>query len=476
MASISSAGLGSGLDINGIITKLMAVEAQPLTALATKEASYQAKLSAFGSLKGALSTLQTVAQTLKNTSTFENMSASVSSAAAFTASASSTAVAGTYDIDVTTLAKNHIVRSDATYDLADTFKGGTLSFQIGSNGGTGGTTTTVTIPDGSTLAGVSDAINNANIGVTASIVNDGTTNRLIFSSSTTGSAGNIRITTATDPLASGGTPVSPGVTQSLSDFNYTGADTATMVEQRPPDNAVFDVNGLTVIRSSNAVTDAISGVTLNLVSEGSSGKLTVSKNNGSVTSAVSAFVKAYNDAIGQIKTMTAYDAANKKASVLTGDSTTRSIQSQLSSMIGASVSGITGGISRLSDIGIRVQTDGTLTLDSSKLSTALADPDTDVAALFTQTTSGNQGIAVRINSLLEGIVGSSGIIASRTDGINASIKDLQNRADSMNLRLTAIEARYRAQFTALDTLISSMNQTSSYLTQQLASLPGASSK
>lgn len=474
MTTISSPGLGSGLDINTIVSKLMAVESQPLTALQTKEAGYQGKLSAFGTLKGALSALQTAAQTLKSTSTFTAMSASASDNTVFSASADSTAAAGTYDISITTLAKNHIVRSNGTYALTDTFKGGTLAIQVGSTGGVGGTTTTVTIADGSTLAGVRDAINAANAGVSASIVNDGTTNRLVLTSNSTGSAGNIRITAT--QTGTGGTPVSPGVVQNLTDFNYTGTNTSTMVQQRPPDNAFFSVNGLDITRSSNTVTDAITGVTLNLAKESGNARLAVSKNTGSVQSAISAFVGAYNSAIGQIKSATAYDTANKRASILTGDSTARSIQSQLSNLMGASVGGITGGISRLSDIGISVQKDGTLSLDSSKLSAALADSTKDVKSLLTQTTSGNEGIAVRFYNVLQGIVGNDGLIESRTDGINASIKDLQNRADALNLRLTAIEKRYRAQFTTLDTLISSMNQTSTYLTQQLAALPSNTNK
>ncbi len=243
------------------------------------------------------------------------------------------------------------------------------------------------------------------------------------------------------------------------------------------------MNGITLTRSSNTIENAVDGVTLKLLKEPDqtppitplTGKLTVAQNTGTVTNAVNAFVKAYNDAFTALKGSTAYDAENKRAAILTGDSTARSIQAQLSSLVGTSVSGITGGISRLSDIGITVQKNGTLSVDSGKLTAAIADPEKDVASFFTQTNSGNEGIAVRFNKLLEGMVGSSGLISSRTDGINASIKELQKRADSFSLRLESIEKRYRAQFTALDTLVASMNQTSSYLAQQLANLPKASS-
>ena len=287
------------------------------------------------------------------------------------------------------------------------------------------------------------------------------TGTLVLTSGTVGTAGAITFSaTTTDDSNASTNPL-------------TGLNSPSQLQAAT--NAVFSVNGISMTRTSNTVTDAITGITLNLVKEGGSTKLTVANNTAAVTSAVSAFVKAYNDAVSSIKMMTAYDAANKKASVLTGDSTARSIQSKLSALIGTSVSGITGGISHLSDVGINMQKDGTLALDSSKLSTALADTSKDVSSLFTQATSGNEGIAIRINKMLEGIIGSSGLIDSRTDGINASIKDLQKRGEALQNRLVQVEKRYRAQFTALDTLVASMNQTSTYLTQQLANLPGSSS-
>ncbi len=463
MATISSPGLGSGLDISGIISKLMQVESQPITALQSKEASFQAKLSAFGSMKGALSSLQTAVATLKNGGTFTGKSAISSDSTVLTTSAASTAAAGSYSISVTQLAKFHAVRSNTNYAATtDTFNTGTLSITVGS-----GTAVDITI-DGTnnTLAGIRDAINDADAGVTASIINDGTTNRLVLASKTSGSAG--AVTVAVTDSGSGGTHA------------LTTLASASLVTTQTADDANLTINGIAITRSSNTVTDAVDGLTLNLLkgtlASPGTATVTVAQNTGTVTTAVNAFVKAYNDAITQIKSSTAYDAANKKASVLTGDSTARSIQSQLASLVQAKVTGVAGGIARLSDIGISVKADGTLALDNGKLTTALADPDTDVATLFTQTTSGNEGIAVRLGTLLEGLIGSTGLINSRTDGITASIKDLRKRAETLNLRLAQVEKRYRAQFTALDTLIASMNQTSQYLTQQLANLPSTSNK
>ncbi|HQR02817.1 MAG: flagellar filament capping protein FliD [Proteobacteria bacterium] len=473
MAALTSPGIGSGLDINGLVTKLMQAESAPLAKMATDEASYQAKISAFGSLTSTLATLQSAAQTLATPGTFSGLTANVSDTSVYTASTTNTASAGTYDISVNTLAKAQVLSTGRAYSMADTFKGGTLAIQIGSTNGVGGTTTNVTIADGSTLTDIQNAINGANAGVTASIINDGTTNRLVFNANTTGAAGNIRIS-ATE-TGTGGTPTAPGVVQSLLDLGYTGTNTATMSQIRPPDNASFSVNGLAITRSSNTITDVINGVTLTLSKEGSSAQLAVARNTSAIQSAASAFVNAYNGAVGQIKTMTAYDATNKKGSILTGDSTVLDIQSRLSSLISTVVGGNPGSLRTLSDIGISVQKDGTLKLDSNKLSTALNDPSKDVAAFFSATTAGKVGIATQFQSALADMTSSTGIIAARTNGYRSSIQDIGKQRDAFNLRLADIEKRYRDQFNALDALVAQMNSTSTFLTQQLANLPSLSS-
>lgn len=457
MAGLSSPGIGSGLDINSIVTQLMAVEQQPLTALATKEASYQAKISAYGSLKGSLSTLQTAVKTLANSDTFTGMSASSTDSSIVSATAVNTAAEGTYNINVTQLAKFHTVRSDGNYaTTADTFNTGTLSISVG-----GGTAVAIEIDaTNNTLAGIRAAINDADAGVTASIIDDGNYQRLVLTSGTLGSDGSIAIAATDD--GSGG------------DNALAGLDSASLVDVQTADDAELTINNLAITRSTNTISDVVEGLTLSLAKTGSS-TVTVAQNAGKVTAAADAFVKAYNDVVKQIKAATAYDAANKKASTLTGDSTARSIHAQLVSLVQSSVGGIAGGTSRLSDVGISVQKDGTLLLNNSKLTAALADPTKDIGSLFTQTTSNNTGIAVRFNDWLTNAVGSTGSIASRLSGIDASIKEIGKQRETLALRLQATEKRYRAQFTALDSLVASMNQTSQYLTQQLANLPSTSS-
>ena len=461
-SSISSPGIASGLDVNGIISKLMALEQQPLTKLAAKETDYNAKLTASGSLKGALSTLQTAAQALATPSTLTGKSASVSDATVLAASASSTAAAGSYSLSVTQLATAHTVRSNTNYSTTDTFHTGSLAIAVGS-----GSAVNVTIDSSNnTLAGISQAINNANAGVTATIVNDGTTNRLMLSSNTSGSVGTIAVA-ATDS-GSGGT-------KALSDLA-----SASLVRTQAANDAQLTINGLAITRSSNTITDAISGVTLNLakgtLASPGTAILTVANDTGATAAAIDTFVTAYNAAVGLLKTDSAYNATTKTAAVLNGDGTVRSLQTELSNLLNTSVTGIAGGISTLSGIGISVQADGTLAADSTKLAAALADPNKDVTSLFTQTTVGNEGIFARFNTILRTEVGYTGLIATRTIGITASIKSIGTARDALNLRLTRIEAQYRAQFTALDVMITQMQKTSQYLTQMIASLPSSSSK
>jgi flagellar hook-associated protein 2 len=459
MPTITSLGSGSGLDLEGIVNKLMAVERLPLTALAQKGASFQAKLSAYGSLKSTLSTLQISAQALAKKDTFTGTSVAISDETALSATSTSSAASGSYTIKIGQLAQGQSLRSNTNFaTTTETFNTGNLAISVG-----GATAIDIAITSSNnTLEGIRDAINTADAGVSASIVSDGTTNRLLLSSKTTGlTAGAVSII-ATD-AGSGGT-------NALSIL-----DSSNLFSLQPPLDAHFNVNGLDITRSSNKASDVISGVTLNLTKAGTlteplSSQLTISRDDKATQTAITGFVNAYNAAIKQIRAYTNYNAEAESASILTGDSTLRSIQTRLSGLISTNVSGLAGNISRMSNIGIAVQKDGTLLLDTAKLESALGSNSVDVSSLFGSTTTGNEGIAVRFNTALEGLIGSSGLIASRTDGINRSIKSIAKQSDALDVRLTSIEQLYRAKFSALDRAVSSMQGTSTYLTQQLASI------
>jgi flagellar hook-associated protein 2 len=456
MATLSSLGTGSGLDLQGILTKLMTVEQQPLTTLTNKTTVLQSKLSAFGTLKGTLSALQLTAQSLSSSATFNPVSASLTDSSVLAASASSGAVPGSYAISVGQLAQAQVLRSNTNYAATTaTFNTGSLAISVG-----GATATNITIDSSNnTLSGIRDAINTAKAGLTASIVNDGTTNRLLLASSTTGlTAGAISVSV---------TDSGNGGANALSDLS-----SASLVQTQAPLDANFSINGLAISRSANTVTDAIDNVSFTLNKAGTlaspiTTQLNVSKDAASVRSAVTNFVSAYNSAIKQIKSLSSYDAANDQPSVLTGDATLRTMSGQLSNAILGTVSGLTGGLSTLADIGVTLQKDGSLATNTTKLLAVINDTTKDLPGLFNSTATGKTGIAVTLNSILNSMVGTSGSIASRTDGINRSIKDISKQQEALNLRLTKIEANYRAQFTALDATVASMQGTSTYLTQQL---------
>jgi flagellar hook-associated protein 2 len=235
-------------------------------------------------------------------------------------------------------------------------------------------------------------------------------------------------------------------------------------------DAHLKIDGLDVYRTTNTISDAITGVTLSLAGQGTT-TLTVSKDSASAKSALDTFVKAYNDISKQLRDATSYNAATKQASVLTGDSGARSLLSALREIIGYSRSSAGSNYSTLSDLGIALQRDGSLAFNSTKFETAMASSATTVGDLLSSTSTTAPGIAVRMTTTLDAILSGSGILASRTEGINRSITDLGRQRETLSRRLVQIEQRYRTQFTALDTLVAGMKKTSDYLTQQLANLP-----
>ena len=493
MAGITSPGIGSGLDVNGIITKLMALEQQPLTKLDQKEASYQAKLSAFGTLKGAFGTLQTSAKALTSTTLFAGKSATSSDTAVLTSSANTAAVAGKYTIKVNDLAYGDTLASAAftslTTDLLPVAGGdGKLKIELGTlSAGTftadaAKTAVTIDIPEAtSSLSDIRDKINDANAGVRANLVYVGKNAtsgddeyKLTLTATSTGAKNSIRVTA----LDSAGTAVAMNNT-GLAKLSYdpsaaTGTGKEFTVSTAAQD-ANLEIDGLVIKRSSNTITDAITGVTLGALKQGTS-TLTVTQDSTSITTAVTTFVKAYNDATTQLRDLTAFDNDTKTGALLFGDAGARALQSSLQKMVSYAFPGGGDSLKRLSDVGVSYQRDGTLTFASSKLTTALSSSATEVSSLFTSTTTGSLGLASYMNGQLTTLLSKTdGLFTSKTDGITRSIKDLDSQRDRLSTRLTQIERRYRAQYSSLDTLVASMQQTSQYLSQQLANLPSTSS-
>ena len=655
----TAATSSTNLDVNSIVNQLMTVERQPINKLNITEASFQTKLSAYGSIKGAVASFQTAMQNLGSAIKFTKLDAIPSDDTILSATASSIAVAGTYSLEVTSLAQAQKLvaagQSSSTAAIGDgtpttvtfdfgTINGGTLDpitkkyTGVTSFGSNGNGTKSITIDSSNnSLQGIRDAINAAKIGVTATIINDGSASpyRLALSSDNNGVSNSLKISVSGDTSVTNLLAHDPAATQNLSE-NVTAT------------NANFKVNGVSVSKTSNSATDVIQGVTLNLKKiTTTSTTVTVAHDNASVSNSVAGFVKAYNELAKTLKDISAYNPATKQAAILQGDSTVRSLQSQLRNALGSPVVGASGALTTLSQIGISFQKDGSLGLDTSKLNSAITNNVSDIASLFsavgkgtdslitfnsatsntkagsyavnvtqiatqgntvgnsaanTTITDTNKALDVTVNGVsasitlnagiytaqtlaaelqakingaspfsnagitvavtqnsgvlsvtsssygskssvtiggagvvdllgaaptqtagvdVEGSIGggtstgsgqvlsnaqglnitinggalgdrgsvnysngyafsldawtstvltTDGALASRTGGINNSIKDLGNRRAAIETRLVGIERRYRAQFSALDGMLSSMNQTSNYLTQQLAQL------
>lgn len=458
MASLSSAGIGSGLSVESIISGLMSIEKQPLTKLQSQQTSYQSKISALGTLKSNLSALQTAAKALtpatgqSATAAFSAFKASLADSTIATATAGSSAVAGSYSVEVTALATSQRLALGKTYGASDPV------LDFGSD-----TSRTLTITKGSTavditlessqntLAGVRDAINKASAGVSASIVTDTSGKQNLLLTATTGG------TAAAVSLSGTATFIDPA------DAGNPIAAASAFTQTQAASDAAVKIQGVSIATSGNSITNAIDGVSLELTKTGST-TLTVSRDTSDLKTKIESFVSTYNSLNTSLKSLGAYNATTKTGAVLNGDASLRTIQSQIRGSltnVPASLSG--NAVKALGDMGVSFQTDGSLKLDASKFDKVASTNFAAVASAI-----GAYGDAMKTTTT--NLLGTGGVIASRTDGLNSSIKNLDKRIDALSNRLTVIEKTYRAQFTALDTTMTSMSATSSYLTQQLSIL------
>jgi flagellar hook-associated protein 2 len=485
MASISNLGVGSGLDLNSLLTSLTKAESAPLTVILQQQASYNAKLSAYGQLSSALSGLQTAAEALAKATLFQGVAASSTAADVLTASAGPTAVSGSYAVNVTQLAQAQSLAtggvasttvtigggaaSTVTLDFG-TISGGTLDPATGKyTGATFATDTTraatpITIDaSNNTLAGIRDAINaNTAIGVTAAIVNDGsaTPNRLVLTSKQSGETSSMRITVTGDAAVSSLLAYNPAATQNL---QQTAA----------AQNTTLTVNGVAITSATNTVKGAIQDVDMTVAKVGAS-TLKVEQDTKSVESAVTTFVTAYNSLQSIATKLTAFDASSKSGAALTGDSTLRKIQVNIRSALNTAQTDNGSGLTMLSQIGVSFQKDGTLAIDATKLTASLNGKLSGVSNLFSGV-GGVGGYGAQMVSLLKGFTDTNGgLLTSATNGMNKSLDALGKQYSDTSERIDATIARYKAQFTKLDMLISGMNQTSSYLTQQFDAMNSSS--
>jgi len=545
MAAISSAGVGSGLDIEGIIRSLMAAERQPLSKVNSERTAINTKISIYGIIKNSFSDLKTATDRLTNLSNLNPLKATSTDDKMVSATASSANAKGSYSIEVSQLAK---AQSVATLGVAtpDTVVGtGSLTITLGSYDSDTNTftdnaaKTPVTINIGAgqqTLEGVRQAINDANAGVTASIVNDGAGSRLVLTSKDTGAVNGFKIEVADDD---GNNTNVAGLSRLAYDPTAAAGAGKNADTLQTAQNANFTINNLPVSKASNTVSDAIQGLTLNLKAVTTTPiSVEVGLDDAALKTTLDGFVAAYNKIRGNLKDQQQKDAT------LSRETTPSSLERGLRNILREQVAQYGIG---LSDIGLSFDKDGVLSMNKGKLDKAMAaDPAilekvfsntatttdarvkflgansktqegtfainvgtayngsntiagtingaaaTGISSVLTgaagdaseglqfsvaQDASGNmgsitfsKGLAKRLSDWIGSLSDEGGALASRTDGLNSRKLRLNSQEDRLNLRLEQVEKRYRAQFSSLDSMLASMRQTSSYLSQQLAAL------
>ena len=487
---VSATGLGSGIDIEGLVTGLVNAERVPAEQrFLQREAKVTTLVSAFGTAKSALSDLKSSVADLKDIATYSKITAKSSASNIVDVSATSSAQAASYQVGVTNLAETQSFASTA-YASTATFGTGTLTLTLGTptyNGTTPDTYGTFTADtaktavnvaitsSNNTLSGLRDAINTADAGVSASLIKDGANFRLLLTTDETGVANSVQITSSNITADVGGVDVA-----NLSSFDFDTATTTSdgLQQTRAAENAAFSINGLTGLSSaSNTVTDAVTDVTLTLKNTTTTdAEITISADQGAITSAIDKFVKGYNGYVDIFNQLTDYDATANTRGALQGDFSSRSIMSNVRNAVANTVPGLDGSYRSLADIGITTNAKGQLSVDSTKLNAALAaDPDA-VTGMFADTTYNGTavtGVAARLDTILTGYLASDGIIDSRTDSLSKSLSRINDDREVVARRLDSLEARYRAQFNAMDSLLSNITATGDFLTQQLKNLPGA---
>lgn len=470
MASIGSLGVGSGLDLQTLLTKLVSAEGAPrLASLANKEAGIKADISAFGTLKSALDKLRTVAASLGDAAALRGRTVSTGNSTSFSASADANAVAGRYSVQVLNTARAQKLVSTADFASgSDTVGAGTLTIALGSASFQVTTTASTTLAQLKTL--INEAAGNAGVSAALMVVardpldaSAGTVARLVLASDKTGADNRIGISVS-DADSNGSDSLG------LSRFYYSPADplNSQLAEQQAGADARIAVDGLTAFSASNVFIGVIDGVTITALKNPADPlnpaveSMDISLDRGGVAERITSFVAAYNEVVVAIRGVSSYNAETGTAGALNGDATVRGISARLRSIIGASGIG-DGTLQSLADLGIQTQRDGTLKLDPAKLDAALTQDFAGVSTLF----SAENGVATRLEGMLDGLLERGGLLATRTEGLDRQLKAIETEREKLNIRLEKFESQYRARFAALDALVAELQSSSDFLLAQL---------
>jgi flagellar hook-associated protein 2 len=458
MASLTTSGVGSGLDVNSLVSQLVAAERAPYDARNTRtESKLTTQITALGQLKGSLSAFQSALGGLKTADTFLARKATLSDDTHLAVTADAAAAPGSYSVEVRQLASAAQLGSNAVTGGATGVVGtGTLTISMGS------TSFDVTLTGAAnTLADLRNAINNSpwNPGVSAALVTDLTGTHLVLGGNSTGAANAIKITTT-------------GGDGGLAQFVHNPPTTTTNMRViSPAQDAIVMVSGFEIHDPDNSIDTAIEGVKLDLLKAepGVTTSLAVAVDGGGIRDKATTFVTAFNNLANQISKLRSYNAETKAAGPMLGDSLLLNLESRLRNMVSSPVEGITGNYNSLASVGITTTTTGTLTLDTAKFDAVLARDPAAVSRLFTLE---NKGLAPRLDSYIKDRLADGGEIAARDASISVRRKELTSAKAAVDTRMQLIQTRYLKQFNALDSLLSQMQSTSTYLTQQLSKSSG----
>jgi flagellar hook-associated protein 2 len=467
VASSNSAGAagGSVINVSELVSELVSASQAPQESIISNQTqSVTAQISAVGSLQSALSTFQSSLSALDTPEAFGSESATSSNTAAFTATAGSAAVLGTYSVSVTQLAQAQQLVSNAFAGGASATTGtGTLQLSLG------GTSFSVTVNGSNdTVAGIAAAINSAtgNPGIEASVVTGTDGAHLVLTSSLTGASNTIQVS-ETD----GGT--------GLSDLTYGTGNTANYTEPTggTPQDAEFSIAGVAYTSASNTVTDALSGVTLSLTGTTTTttsgtttdtpATLTVATNTSSIVTNIQAFVSAYNTMQSSLASLGSYSSTTDTAGPMMGNPLLLGIQNELNSALYSIVDTGSSTYNSLASIGITTNSDGSLSLNTTTLSAALTSDFSAVSQLF----SGASGVAASLNTQITSDLASGGPISTASQTLVQQENSLTAQSTQLQQQMNALSASLTQQYSSLNTLLSSLQTTSSYLTQAFATLP-----
>jgi flagellar hook-associated protein 2 len=439
--AISSPGIGSGLDVNSIVSQLVELERRPITILQAQKTKLTTQLSSIGLLQSYMANVQSAAGVLGKADLWTKSVASSSDSTAVSATALASATPASYSIEVLNLATAQSL-STAVGAITDATNMGSGTLTITR----GATAVPITIADGSSLSSVRDQINAAKAGVTAAIIQDTGGPRLVLTGADTGVANAVTIAVS-------------GASGQLNALAYP----AGMTQDRPAADAVLKINGLQISSAKNQLSGVVEGLTLTLSKVTTSPvQVTVGSDNAAMKKGITDFVSAYNEISKYLATQTKYDEATKVAGALQGDRSAVGLQNRLRGLL-QQTSPASAVYQRLGDVGLALQRDGTIKVDNTKLDAALADPAEMARAFSTLQT----GFGQRFKALADSVLGTDGLLTTRTGGLRDSISRNDKDQKRLEDRVARSQERLMRQYSALDTSLNQINGLGSFVQQQI---------